>query len=64
LTSSLMARRRDGLRTSAIIDQTLGRGLFCDSDHTTPYSTLRSQLCHRSYLSNVLERYCKKYADC
>jgi hypothetical protein len=51
-----------GPRTSAIIDQTLAHGLFCDTDHTTTYSTLRSQLCHRSYLSDILERYCKKYA--
>jgi hypothetical protein len=44
------------------IDQSLGRRSFRDMDHAAAYSTLRNRLGDRPYLSDILERFGKKYA--
>lgn len=53
-----MLRAADAI---AVIDEKLGRRSFCDMDQAAPFMTLRIQLGDRSYLSDILERYLKKY---
>lgn len=46
----------------AIIDERLGRLQFLNADRASPFATLRGQLGHRTYLSDMLEGYCEKHA--
>ncbi len=46
----------------AIIDERLGRPHFLGADRADPFAALRSQLGHRTYLSDMLEGYCGKHA--
>ena len=55
----------DMLKTAdaiAIIDERLGRSSFQHAASASPYVALRHQLGHRTYLSDILERYCGKHA--
>lgn len=59
---SLLADMLKAADAIAIIDERLGRSSFHDAEVKNPFATLRDKLGHRSYLSDILERYSRKHA--